>query len=71
MTNKRFKKYKNNSENLTQKRKLNSHQRWMEGRNWVGEKVRRGTGMAVRYGGWGKTGLGLRMEMGNGDISCE
>jgi hypothetical protein len=28
--------------NLTQREKLNSHQRWMERRNWVGEGMRNG-----------------------------
>jgi hypothetical protein len=36
--------------NLTQKGKQNSHQKWMDGGNWVGDSVRRGTGMGIRCG---------------------
>jgi hypothetical protein len=36
--------------NLTLKRKQNSHQRWKDRGNWVGKRVRRGTGIGIGYG---------------------
>ena len=48
---------------LTQKGKLNSHQRWMEKGNWLREGVRRGTGMVIKYGEGRRKALNVRMDM--------
>ena len=53
-------------------RKLNSHLRWVERGNCVGEVVRRGPGVAIRCGDVGPERPGVRMEItarGLGDIS--
>ena len=52
--------------NLTQKQKLNNHWGWVERGNWVGNRVRRRMEkviVCVR----GK-GLGMRMEIGGGNL---
>lgn len=46
--------------NLIQKEKQNSQPRWRKRGNYLGEGVRRGMGMVIRYADRGTTGEGWK-----------